>query len=318
MSKGFSHRSLIIAILLTSLFVSSAVSQKKDQVVKLTADLITIDVTVTDREGHFIRDLKPEDFTLYEDGVAQKIDFFEANQETTMTRPMAMVFAFDISGSITPEEVVKQREATENFMKLVRPESLFAVIAFNSEVRVLQNFTSEPGKISQAFRKIKDVGGSSRIFGTIDRAVSMLNRAPRVRNGRRLRRAVIIVTDGFDNIAPPDQTDLIRRANDAEVTVYSITLPSYMMATANGQRSMTLLDVSRVVPSTGGKDFSADSKDFVPVFRAIAEEIRYGYTVAFYPPDKSHNDGRIRQLRVEVSRPGAVVRASRASYQMAK
>jgi len=305
-------------MLITSFLATSAVSQKDNQAIKLTTDLITVDVTVTDREGHFIRDLESEDFTIYEDGQPQKIDFFESNEETTMARPLALVFAFDISGSITPEEVIKQRDATENFMKLVRPESQFAVIAFNNEVRVLQNFTSEPGKISQAFQKIRDVGGSSRIFGTIDRAVSMLSRVPRVRSGRRLRRVVIVVTDGFDNISPPDQADLIRRANDAEVTVYSITLPSYLMGLSKGQRSLTLLDVSLVVPSTGGKDFSADNKDFVPVFKSIAEEIIYSYTVAFYPPEKSRNDGRVHQLRVEVNRPGAIVRASRTTYQLAK
>lgn len=318
MLRSFSYRPLIITILLTSLLASSFAAQKDDQVVKLTADLIAVDVTVTDREGNFIRDLKPQEFAIYEDGVAQKIDFFEANEETSMARPLALVFALDISGSITPEEIVKQREATENFMKLVRPESQFAVIAFSSEIRVLQNFTSESHKISQAFQKIKDVGGSSRIFGTIDRAVAMLSRAPRVRNGRRLRRVIIIVTDGFDNISPTDQTDLIRRANDAEVTVYSITLPSYLMGMSKNQRSLTLLDVSRVVPLTGGKDFSADSKDFVPVFKAIAEEITYSYTIAYYPPEKSRNDGRVHQLRVDVNRPGAIIRASRTSYQLAK
>jgi Ca-activated chloride channel family protein len=179
---------------------------------------------------------------------------------------------------------------------------------------VLQDFTSEPQRISQAFRKIGEVTGSSRIFGTIDRAVSMLKRAPRFRGGRRLRRVVIVVTDGFDNLDSTDQQDLIRRANDAEVTVYSITLPSYMPGPGS-TRIMTLLDVSRIVPLTGGADFSADTKDFTPVFKAIAEEIRSGYTLAYYPPEKNRRDGRIHQISVEVRKPGAIVRTSRNSYQ---
>jgi len=196
----------------------------------------------------------------------------------------------------------------------VRPESLFAVVTFSSEVQVLQDFTSEPQKISQAFRKIGEITGLSRIFGTIDRAVSMLKRAPRFRGGRRLRRVVIVVTDGFDNLDSPDQRELIKRANDAEVTVYSITLPSYIAGIGSG-RSMTLLDVSRIVPLTGGSDFSADNKDFTPVFKAIAEEIRSSYTLAYYPPEKTRRDGRIHQIRVEVRKPGAIVRTNRNSYQ---
>jgi Ca-activated chloride channel family protein len=315
MLKDAYHKNLFAAILVIALLLAPAIAQKDGQAIKLQTELIVIDVTVTDKDGNFIRDLKPGDFAVYEDGVQQKVDFFEASEETALTRPLAVVFAFDNSGSIKPEEVLKQRDAAENFMKLVRPESVFAVISFNNEIRVLQEFTSDSRKIASAFKKFGDVGGSSRIFGSISRAVSMLKRAPRFRAGRRLRRVAIVLSDGFDNIDPTDQSELIRRANDAEVTVYSITLPSYLQASGNGQRSMTLLDVSRIVPMTGGADFSADISDFAPVFKSIAEEIRSGYTVAYYPPDSSRRDGGIHQVRVEVKRSGAIVRASRTSYQ---
>jgi len=304
----------LLCIIQMVALIAPAFAQKPDDAVKLRTDLVTIDATVTDKNGGFIRKLSAEDFVVYEDGQRQKVEFFEANEETVLTRSLAVVFAFDKSGSITPEEISKQREATENFVKLLRPESIFAVVTFSSEMQVLQDFTSEPEKVSRAFRKIGEITGLSRIFGTIDRAVSMLKRAPRFRGGRRLRRVVIVVTDGYDNLDSPDQRDLIRRANDAEVTVYSITLPSYMASSGN-KRSMTLLDVSRIVPLTGGADFSADSKDFTPVFKAIAEEIRSSYTIAYYPPESSRRDGRVHQLSVEVQKPGAIVRTNRSSYQ---
>ena len=294
--------------------IAPALEYQNDQIIKLETDLVTIDATVTDKDGNFIRKLTQDDFVVYQDGQPQKLEFFEANEETALTRSLAVVFALDKSGSIKPEEIEKQREATEAFVKLVRPESLFAVVAFSSEARVLQDFTSDPQRVSQAFKKVGEVTGSSRIFGTIDRAVSMLKRTPRFKSGRRLRRVVIIITDGYDNLDSPEQQDLIRRANDAEVTVYSITLPSYMTTPGTG-RIMTLLDVSRIIPLTGGADFSADSKDFTPVFKAIAEEIRSSYTLAFYPPQSSRRDGRLHQLRVEVKKAGAIVRSSRTSYQ---
>ena len=312
--KGHSNR-IIAAVLAVALLIASGFAQDDDKPVKLKSDLVVIDTTVTDKNGNFVRNLKPEDFAVYEDNQAQRIEFFEASEQVAMTRPLAVVIALDISGSIKPEEVVKQREATENFMKLVQPESVFAVMAFNNEIRVLQDFTNDARKVSQAFQRLGEVGGSSRIFGSIDRAISMLKRAPRFRGGRRLRRVVIVISDGFDNLTSPDQADMIRRANDAEVTVYSITLPSYMPGLNSNQRVMTLLDVSRVVPMTGGKDFSADAKDFTPVFKAIAEEIRSSYTIAYYPPEKSRTDGREHQLRVEVKQSGAIVRASRTSYE---
>jgi Ca-activated chloride channel homolog len=310
---GSRFRSLI-AVLGAFLLIAPAFAQKDDQAIKLRTDLVTIDFTVNDKDGNFMRDLKQQDFVVYEDNQAQKTEFFEASEEAALTRPIAAVFALDTSGSIKPEEIDKQREATENFVKLVRPESLFSVVAFNNEIRVLQDFTSDPKRVSQGFHKIGEVGGSTRLFATIDKAVAMLKRAPRFRNGRRLRRLVIVITDGFDNVDIPEQSDLIRRAQEAEVTVFSITLPSYMPGPGNN-RTMTLLDVSRIVPLTGGSDFSADEKDFGPVFKAIAEEIRASYTVAYYPPEANRHDGRLHQLRVESKKSGAIVRASRTSYQ---
>ena len=304
---------LAIAALLSLL--NAAAGHQGEPPIKLQTDLIAIDVTVTDKDGYFLRKLNAEDFLVYEDNEQRKLDFFEANEEAALTRSLAVVFALDTSGSIKPEEIAKQREAMTSFTTLVRPESVFAVISFNNDIRVLQDFTSDVNKLSQSFKRIGQVEGSTRLFASIDRAVSMLKRAPRYRSGRRLRRVVIVITDGFDNVDTTDQQDLIRRANDAEVTVYSITLPSYMAGLGANQRSMTLLDVARIVPLTGGADFSADTKDFTPVFKAIAEEIRSSYTVAFYPQDKNRRDGRVHQLRIECKKSGAIVRASRTSYQ---
>ena len=64
-----------------------------------------------------------------------------------------------------------------------------------------------------------------------------------------------------------------------------------------------------------GADFSADTRDFGPVFKSIAEEIRSGYTLAYYPPEPNRRDGRLHQVRVECKRVGAIIRASRTNYQ---
>jgi VWFA-related protein len=304
--------------LLVLSFILSGLGRQDDKPIKLRTDLVAIDVTATDKDGNFLRNLKAEDFVLYEDNEAQRVDFFEANEQTALTRPLAIVFAFDVSGSITPEEIDRQRQATEKFMSLVQAESIYSVIAFNNDIRVLQDFTNDPRKINQAFKKIKDSSGSTRIFATIDQAVSMLKKVPHYRGNRRLRRVIVVVTDGYDNVDSTEQDDLIARANEAQITVYSITLPSYPVGLGNQKRIMTLLDVSRIVPMTGGADFSADVGDFTPVFKALAEEIRSSYTIGYYPSEKTRYDGRNHQLRVEIKKPGAIIRANRTSYQSGK
>lgn len=312
LKSGF--RPALLCLIAAALAFEPARAGQSDQVIKLAADLVTVDATVTDKDGNFLRKLKAEDFVVYQDGEPQKLEFFEANEEAALTRPLAIVFLLDISGSIEPEQLSKQREAAQSFIKLVRPDSAFAVVSFASEFRVLQDFTGDPAKVDRAFQKIKDVGGGTRLFGSIDRSITMLKRSPRFRNGRRLRRVIVAITDGIDSVDSVDQPDLVRRANEAEVTVYSITLPWYSPA-LGGNRILTLLDVSRIVPLTGGKDFSADARDFTPVFKAIAEEIRSSYTLAYYPPEKNRRDGRSHQIRVEVRKVGAIVRASRENFQ---
>lgn len=288
--------------------------QKEQDRLRLTTDLVVVDATVTDKNGNYIRSLPADEFAVFEDGVPQKIEFFEANERLTLTRPLAVVFALDLSGSIQPQEILKQQVAADAFVKLMRPGSVFAVLTFNYEVKVLQEFTNDGAKISQAFRKATEAGGSTRLFASVDRAVAMLKRGPRFYQGRRIRRVVIVISDGIPT-EPVDQLDLIQRANDAEVTVYSITLPSYAYGQLSKERILTLLDVSGLVPMTGGKDFSADSGDFTSAFRAIAEELQSSYVLAYYQPEKSRRDGRSHQIRVEVKRPGSIVRASRQSYK---
>ena len=290
--------------------------QKGEKPIKLETDLVTIDATVTDKNGNYIRNLGAGDFIVLGDGEPQKLDFFEANEEASLTRPLAVVFSLDRSGSIKPEEVARQREAAEGFMRLVRPESVFAVMSFNYEIRVLQDFTSDPAKIGRAFQKMGQTEGSTKLFASIDQAVAMLKRGPRFIKGRRLRRVVVVITDGYDSVDSVDQRDLILRANDAEVTVYSITLPSYGLG--GTQRSLTLLDVSNIVARTGGADFPADAGDFMPFFKKIAEEIKSSYTLAYYPPEKTRHDGRRHHITVAVPRSGAIIRTNRQSYQSSK
>jgi hypothetical protein len=105
---------------------------------------------------------------------------------------------------------------------------------------------------------------------------------------------------------------VIRRANDAGVTIYSVTLPSFSLSTTDStSRVITPLDASRIVQATGGQDFPANARDFTPIFKALAEEIRASYALAYYPENR---DGKRHELRVKTSRPDVKIRASRTSY----
>jgi Ca-activated chloride channel homolog len=281
--------------------------------IRMDTDLVAIDVTATDAKGNYIRDMRADEFELFEDGKPKRIEFFTMTDQSTLSRPLAVIFALDISGSLKPEETVTLREAALKFADLIKGESVFAAMAFNDKVKILQDFTDDSRKLVSALAKIQAFEGSTRIYDAIDRAISMLDRkAPRIRKNRPLRRVVVVISDGFDSASIIDRKELVRRANAAGVTVYSITLPSYMLSPSRStDRVITPLDATRVVAGTGGRDFAANAQDFTPVFKALAEEIRASYALAYYPELR---DGKFHELRVKTSRPGVMLRVSRTGY----
>ncbi len=297
----------------------ASVTQKPEQekpsiTLRIETDLVTVDVVATDKNGNYVRDLRPDEIQLFENGQPRKLDLFTVNDESTISRPLAVVFALDLSGSLKPEETITLREAALKFTTLMKGDSVFAALAFNYEVNILQGFTDDPRRIESAFARADRFEGSTRIYDALDRAVTLLERnAPRTRKGRQVRRVIVVITDGFDSASIIDRRELIRRANLAGVTVYSMTLPSYMLsATPSRERVITPLDAARIVMATGGRDFSADARDFTPIFKALAEEIRASYALAFYPEQR---DGQFHQLQVQTSRPGVQLRANRSGYQ---
>lgn len=297
----------------------------EDDVLKIDTDLVLVDVTVTDAEGRAVKGLRPEDFKLYEDGEERPVAFLNVERRAGGERPVAVVFAVDVSGSMTPEEMERLRTAMAAFSeKLSNRPASFALMSFGMNARVVQGFTSDARKLDRALGKLaRETNGlSTHAYDAVDDAVRLLKRnAPRTLDRRLLKKAVVVVTDGFpvgDTVHP---STVIERANEAEVSVYTVTLPSYTRLLASNTKERaplpTPLDVSGLVEKTGGTNFYATAKDYDPLFKALAEEVTSTYVLAFYPPEEKRRDGRLHTIRVEGPR-GLSVRQNRTSYQSSK
>jgi VWFA-related protein len=293
-----------------------------DEVLKIDTDLVLVEVNVTDAEGRPARGLRPEDFKLYMDGDERPVAFLNVERRAGAERPVAVVFAVDVSGSMTAEEMGRLQPAMRAFSeKLSNRPASFALMSFGMNARVLQSFTSDPRKLERAAERLaREANGlSTHTYDAIDDAVRLLQRsAPRTRERRLMKKAVVVVTDGFpvgDTVAP---STVIERANQAEVSVYTVTLPSYsrMFAPAEKEREPlpTPLDVSGMTEKTGGTNVYANTKDYEPLFKALAEEVTSTYVLAFYPPEEKRRDGRSHTIRVEAPR-GLNVRQNRTGYK---
>ena len=297
--------------------------EQPDDVLKIETDLVSLDVIATDREGRPIRNLRKEDFKLYLDGVEEPLAFFQVERRSGEPRPLAIVFALDISGSMTAVEMMRLRSALNAFAeRLEGHPAVYAVMAFGMNVKTLQKFTADPVKLDRAFQRLASEpnGLSTHTYDAVDDAIRLLVRsAPRTRERRLLKRAVMVVTDGFpvgDTVTPGT---VIERANAADASVYVVTLPSYsrVMATTTRTPLPTPLDVSGLAELTGGRSVYADESNYDALFRALAEEVTSAYVLAFYPPEDKRRDGRFHEIRVE-GPGGLTLRQSRPGFQAEK
>jgi Ca-activated chloride channel family protein len=292
-----------------------------DEVLRIDTDLVTVDVTVTDALGLPVRELRVEDFKLYEDNAERPIAFYNVEKRSGQQRPVAIVFALDVSGSMTAEEMERLQRAMNLFSKRMSADrtSLFAVMTFGMNVKTLQSFTGDQRKLERAFARLPDEpnGLSTHTYDAVDDAIRLLVRqAPRTRERRLMKRAVVVVTDGFPVGDTVSARTVIERANTADVSVYTVTLPSFsrMLVSTERQPLPTPLDVSGLAEKTGGTSVYATERDFEPLFRALAEDVTSAYVLAFYPPEEKRRDGRFHNIRIEAPR-GLTVRQSRPGYQ---
>ena len=297
--------------------------EEAEDVLRFDTDLVSVDVTAIDTEGRPVRNLRQEDFKLYSDGVERPISFFQIEQRPGEPRPLAVVFALDVSGSMTADEIERLRFAFRSFSNhLANHPAVYAVVAFGMQVKTIQKFTSNPKKLDESLKRIErdaPSGLSTHTYDAVDDAIRLLVKsAPRTREKRLMKRAVLVVTDGFpvgDTVSPKT---VIERANAAEVSVFVVTLPSYsrLMASSTKAPLPTPLDVSGLAELTGGRNVYANEKDYAPLFRALAEEVGSAYVMAFYPPEEKRRDGKVHTIRVEGPR-GLTLRQSRSEYRAA-
>src|SRR2546423_10902000 len=258
-------------------------------IIKIDADLVPLDVIDTDPKGRLVRNLHKEDFRLFEDGVEQPIASFNVEKIAGMPRPVAIVFALDLSGSMTPEEIDRVPDAMRKFSRqLAAHPAVFGVMTFGMRVKSIQSLTNDRDKLERAFARLShDPNGmSTHAYDAVDDAVRMLARhAPLTREHQLVKRAVVVITDGFPvgDVVSPET--VIERANAADTSVYVVTMPSYSQVLASVRLTPlpTPLDVSGLVEKSGGRSIYANNGDLPALFRAIAEEVSSAYVLGFYP-----------------------------------
>ena len=176
-------------------------------------DRVRTPLVVQDRDGEYLYDLTPGEIRVFDNGTEQKISNLENAEQ-----PVSVVVLLDTSQRIKPL-LGRVRKSAVMFAKIIGLSGEGAVIAFDDEVRLLQDFTPDHDKIIETVEKIEPKGGLSRLSDALYQAVErLLNRPP----GRRL--VIVAVTEERDEGSETAIGEALRMAQLFEVSVYTVSL----------------------------------------------------------------------------------------------
>ena len=158
--------------------------QGEVETVKIDTNLVTVPVIASSRTGNYITDLRKEEFKLTEDGVAQEIAFL-----ATVNVPFYVVLMLDTSDS-TQEKLGEIKRAAITFLNQLGPRDKVKIISFDSELRDLNEFTSDKAVLRAAIEKTR-TGHGTRVYDAMQMALDALRSIEQ-------RKAIVVFTDGMD------------------------------------------------------------------------------------------------------------------------
>src|SRR5712691_985134 len=191
-------------------------------VIRVNTTLVTIPVSVMDRDGKYIPNLSKKDFRLWEDGVEQDVAFF-----ASVEKPFSVALVLDTSGS-TRFRLEDMQDAAITFVNQLRPDDRVMVVSFDDNVRVLTDFTSDRYRLRDAIRRTR-TGDGTKLYDAIDLVMNQrLNRV----SGRK---AIVLFTDGVDTTSRhASYASNVRDAEELDALIYPVQYDTYMDASAGG------------------------------------------------------------------------------------
>jgi Ca-activated chloride channel family protein len=284
----------------------SVSAQEKSQVFRAGVDVVSLNVTVVDGQGHYITDLADANFSVFEDGVKQDLTFFNKSN-----LPIALSLLIDSSASMEQRMPIAQ-EAAIGFARKIRPQDLGQIVDFDSRVEILQGFTNKPEELEKAI-KATSSGGSTALHNAVYISIKELAKV-RAKNPDEIRRqAIVLLSDGEDTSSLVSFEEVLELAKRSETAIYTIGLQPRETSQLKGFREAEFV-LRQFAQETGGRAyFVQKAEDLKDIYSQIADELSSQYTMG-YAPKNVKRDGAYRRLVVQVDRPNATTRTKRGYY----
>jgi VWFA-related protein len=322
-----------------------ASAQTPDHAIRVTSQIVPVTCGVFNADGSAITDLKRSDFRIYEDGVEQRLSYFQMSSE-----PASVALVIDASPSVLRDSEEMKRAALSLVEGLGLADQV-AVVDFSAHTYLQTDFSSDRDFVRRGIDRVDvrqmlgDVGGTN-IYSAV-----YLTAAKVFLGGREGRKAIVLLTDGQDSglgltfdpatAAPrPGQPnnrltfeDVVRSLAAADIQIFAVSTenhPKVMTpewfarqkdasllvsdAAKSGVPTYTLYLAELVRRSGGQLYFLRDSASLADIFRRIAQRISSEYTVGFYLAGDSASHAGWHRLRVEVVGRADALVVNRAAY----
>jgi len=285
------------------------------QEVKFSADVnvVTLFATVRDKDGAIVNDLTREDFALQEDGAPQTIRYFSRESDLPLTIGLLVDTSRSQISVLEPE-----RRASYVFLDRVLREGTdqACVVHFDTQVEVLQDFTSSRKELGAALDRLAIPGRVATLFYDAIRLSSedLMKKLPG-------RKALMVLTDGVDYRGKTSLEEAIEYAQRADTIVYSIRFadsirlhrPAVAAAQAilseRGKRAM-----ERIARETGGAYFQVSKSDPIgKIYARIEDTLRNQYSLG-YTPARTDANGKYRKIKLTATQKNLVVQTRDGYY----
>lgn len=292
------RKRLFLLLLASILLINAADAQETDDDAPIKVDtlLATVPLTVSDNRGRNIAGLKKENFSILENGIERKIEYF-FNEEA----PMNVAVVIDTSAS-TKDVLDKIQKSARDFVKVLRPEDKGIIVSFDYQTLFLSELTSDKKKLSKAINetRIAEQTGSDMndaVFRVVKNHFDSF----------KGRKAVIVLTDGMvvkRSVASQQVMDALQKSDTLFYPIIFKTkfyTEAMARAASNNRKPMSIEILEIIAAETTGRIYEKDAANLNEAFQSIARELKNQYLLGFYPQDTEKGKAT-GNIRIEVDR----------------
>jgi VWFA-related protein len=331
---------LIVAILSSTKSVESQSSNKASEAtrIRLDVEMVSLPVVVTNKNGKRIKDLKQEDFEIFENDIPQEIAGFASTDE-----PINVALMLDTSGS-TEQDLARMQNAAIDFVHQLHPDDEVAILSFAEETKLQYDFTIDRKKNEYGIKKTR-AGGGTAIYEAVWLALE------EVLKPVWERKALVLFSDGVDTSSrKAGMNETLEQSKETGATIYAvyydteagqnrryrknspgypgsnppiiISTPPIIGIPGTGTSTRTVADredyvrgrayLEKLAENSGGEIFDGRS-DLSAAFTGIAQELACQYSIGYYSTNTEHN-GKFRKIQVKLKKPDLVARTKKGYY----